>query len=106
MTSTQPASVPVPVALSMPAPAKPPLASQTSFYKRPLPETCIAFGSPEGKQLFATALREGNLESYFVLAPQAVTQNEPAYCALGTLVQILNSLEVDPMRRWKSGWRW
>lgn len=88
------------------APSKPPLASQTSFYKRPLPESCIAFGSPEGKQLFATALKEGNLESYFVLAPQAVTQNEPAYCALGTLVQILNSLEVDPMRRWKSGWRW
>lgn len=35
-----------------------------------------------------------------------VTQNEPAYCALGTLVQILNSLEVDPQRKWKGGWRW
>lgn len=93
----------------MAAPAAPqpaPLASQTSFYKRPLPASCTAFASPEGKELFATALREGNLEAYFVLAPQAVTQNEPAYCALGTLVQILNSLEVDPMRRWKSGWRW
>ncbi|BGP27666.1 hypothetical protein JCM10295v2_006640 [Rhodotorula toruloides] len=82
------------------------LASQTSFYKRPLPETCIAFNSPEGKRLFAKALAEGNMESYFLLAPQMVTQNEPAYCALGTLVQILNSLEVDPQRKWKGGWRW
>ncbi|BGP11398.1 hypothetical protein JCM10049v2_007303 [Rhodotorula toruloides] len=82
------------------------LASQTSFYKRPLPETCIAFNSPEGKRLFAKALAEGNMESFFLLAPQMVTQNEPAYCALGTLVQILNSLEVDPQRKWKGGWRW
>ncbi|BGP35371.1 hypothetical protein JCM10296v2_007207 [Rhodotorula toruloides] len=82
------------------------LASQTSFYKRPLPEMCIAFNSPEGKRLFAKALAEGNMESYFLLAPQMVTQNEPAYCALGTLVQILNSLEVDPQRKWKGGWRW
>ncbi|GAA5850427.1 hypothetical protein JCM9279_001412 [Rhodotorula babjevae] len=86
--------------------AAPPLVPQRSFYKRPLPPSCTAFASPEGKQLFAKALAAGTMESYFTLAPQMVTQNEPAYCALGTLVQILNSLGVDPQRRWKSGWRW
>ncbi|GAA5908531.1 hypothetical protein JCM8208_002656 [Rhodotorula glutinis] len=86
--------------------AAPPLVPQRSFYKRPLPPTCTAFASPEGKALFAKAFAEGHMESYFVLAPQMVTQNEPAFCALGTLVQILNGLGVDPQRRWKSGWRW
>ncbi|GAA6048688.1 hypothetical protein JCM3770_002022 [Rhodotorula araucariae] len=86
--------------------AAPPLVPQRTFYKRPLPASCTAFASPEGKALFAKALAEGNMESYFLMAPQMVTQNEPAFCALGTLVQILNSLEVDPQRRWKSGWRW
>ncbi|TNY20379.1 glutathione gamma-glutamylcysteinyltransferase [Rhodotorula diobovata] len=83
-----------------------PLVPQRTFFKRPLPTSCTAFASPEGKALFAKALAEGNLESYFTLAPQMVTQNEPAFCALGTLVQILNALGVDPQRRWKSGWRW
>lgn len=39
---------------------------------------------------------------------QFLTQNEPAFCALGTLCMILNTLGVDPQRQWKSGapWRW
>ncbi|GAA5970588.1 hypothetical protein JCM21900_005821 [Sporobolomyces salmonicolor] len=82
------------------------LASQSSFYKRPLPPSCIAFNSTEGKRIFARAMREGNLESYFLLSGQMITQNEPAYCALGTLVMVLNAYEVDPQRKWKGPWRW
>ncbi|GJN94381.1 hypothetical protein Rhopal_007461-T1 [Rhodotorula paludigena] len=68
----------------------PKLVAQRTFYKRPLPPSCIAFTSKEGKRLFAKALAEDNLESYFLLAPQ----------------MILNSFEVDPQRKWKGGWRW
>jgi glutathione gamma-glutamylcysteinyltransferase len=76
-----------------------------SFYKRPLPASCTAFHSPEGKALFKTALLEGFLECYFTLASSLETQSEPAYCALATLSVCLNALEVDPMRHWKSAWR-
>ncbi|GAA5865539.1 hypothetical protein JCM1840_001436 [Sporobolomyces johnsonii] len=82
------------------------LAAQSSFYKRPLPPSCIAFNSKDGKRIFARAMTEGNLESYFLLSGQMITQNEPAYCALGTLVMVLNAYEVDPQRKWKGPWRW
>ncbi|GAA5906077.1 phytochelatin synthase family protein [Sporobolomyces salmoneus] len=84
--------------------AAPSLASKT-FYKRPLPDSCIAFNSPPGRQIFAQALSEGNLDSYFLLSQHFLTQNEPAYCALGTLAMILNALEMDPQRVWKGSWR-
>ncbi|GAA5958325.1 hypothetical protein JCM3765_004792 [Sporobolomyces pararoseus] len=84
--------------------AAPSLASK-SFYKRPLPSSCIAFNSTEGRQIFANALREDNLNSYFLLSQHFLTQNEPAYCALGTLAMILNALEMDPQRVWKGPWR-
>ncbi|ORY05327.1 Phytochelatin-domain-containing protein [Basidiobolus meristosporus CBS 931.73] len=79
---------------------------QYSFYKRPLPENLVAFASPEGKALFKETLNEGNLESYFALIQQFDTQNDPAFCALGSLTMVLNTLEVDPKRQWKGVWRW
>ena len=115
------------------------LAWRLNISQRPLPPSCIAFTSTEGKGLFANALKEGNMESYFPLAShvshelpkwrtlrprpldiplpaltpssplnalQMLTQNEPAYCALGTLATILNALEVDPQRVWKGPWRY
>ena len=85
--------------------ATPSLASKT-FYKRPLPATCIAFNSPEGRRIFANALEEEHLDSYFLLSQHFLTQNEPAYCALGTLAMILNSLEMDPQRVFKGPWRY
>jgi glutathione gamma-glutamylcysteinyltransferase len=77
-----------------------------SFYKRPLPASCISFDSPEGKNLFKAALLEGFLEGYFKLSQSFETQDEPAYCALGTLSMILNALEVDPLRSWRGAWRY
>jgi len=46
------------------------------------------------------------METYFVLASQFSTQEEPAFCGLTTLVMVLNALEVDPKKIWKSPWRW
>ncbi len=77
-----------------------------SFYKRPLPPGCIAFSSEEGRAVFREALARGTMEGFFALAEQFHTQAEPAFCGLGTLVMVLNALEIDPGRTWKGPWRW
>lgn len=77
-----------------------------SFYKRTLPNHLIALSSPRGRELFLQSLSSHNAQSYFPLSEQFLTQSEPAYCGLSTLVMVLNSLSVDPNVRWKSGWRW
>lgn len=76
-----------------PAPAPAPPTTSTpkkSFYRRPLPDGCIDFASQTGKQIFKEALGEGGMEVYFSLAAQFHTQEEPAYCGLGTLSMVLN----------------
>lgn len=69
-------------------------AEETVFYKRTLPDTCIALNSVKGKKLFQESLLSGNANIYFRLAEQFRTQAEPAYCGLATLVMVLNALEV------------
>ncbi|KAL3995159.1 Phytochelatin synthase family protein [Acanthocheilonema viteae] len=76
-----------------------------NFYRRKLPPSCINFASPEGKKLFIESLVKGHANIYFRLASHFLTQNEPSYCGLSTLVMVLNALEVDPGRVWKSPWR-
>nr|CAH8832843.1 unnamed protein product [Trichobilharzia regenti] len=76
------------------------------FYRRPLPRHCISFSSPEGKRIFREALLSGHMETYFCLASQFCTQEEPSYCGLASLVMVLNALGLDPGRVWKSPWRW
>jgi Phytochelatin synthase len=82
----------------------PPAAS--TFYRRPLPSSCIAFSSTQGRELFKQAMLQGYLEAYWSLAEQYHTQDEPAYCGLSTLSMVLNALEIDPGRLWKGNWRW
>ena len=77
-----------------------------SFYKRNLPQNLIAFTSAEGKRRFAHALQTNHAESYFPLSEQFLTQMDPAYCGVSTLVLILNALAMDPNVRWRGGWRW
>jgi len=78
-----------------------------SFYRRSLPSPpAIAFASKVGRVVFREALLDGGMESYFPLAEQFRTQNDPAYCGLGTLVMVLNALAIDPGKLWKGGWRW
>jgi len=83
-----------------------PSATDTSFYRRPLPPTLVPFASDEGRALFREALAEGHMEGWFALAEQFHTQADPAFCGLGTLVVALNALGVDPGRLWKGPWRW
>jgi glutathione gamma-glutamylcysteinyltransferase len=72
-----------------------------TFYKRELPPTCISFDSSEGKRLFRVALDEDNMETYFPLSMQYLTQSEPAFCGVSSLCMVLNALNVDPCRKWK-----
>jgi len=76
------------------------------FYQRSLPSAQVPFSSFQGRQLFQEALLGGTLESYFFLAEQFRTQDEPTFCGLSTLAMVLNSLRIDPMRTWKGVWRW
>jgi len=76
------------------------------FYQRSLPSTQVPFSSSEGRRLFQEALLGGTLETYFFLAEQFRTQDEPTFCGLSTLAMVLNSLRIDPMRTWKGVWRW
>ena len=77
-----------------------------TFFRRELPDTCIAFSSPKGRSLFASALAKGGLRSFFSLMEQHTTQPEPAYCGMSTLVVALNAFAVDPKQTFKGPWRW
>jgi glutathione gamma-glutamylcysteinyltransferase len=79
---------------------------QRTLYMRPLPFTLQALDSKAGRCLFAEALLDGTMASYFRLAQQFHTQSDPAYCGLGSLVCALNALGIDPARPWKGPWRW
>jgi len=83
-----------------------PAERQLSFYQRKLPETCVAFASPEGKKIFKSALQHDGLKSFYNLIEQHHTQTEPAFCGVSTLVLVLNALAVDPGQNWKGPWRW
>ena len=79
---------------------------KVSLFRRPLPSPpAYAFSSDVGKTYFASAMRQGFCQSYFSLAENFRTQDEPAYCGLSTLVMALNALRVDPGRPWKGPWR-
>lgn len=77
-----------------------------TFYKRELPAHLIDFSSEEGRRLLRSSLDAGTAESFFALIANFHTQAEPSWCGLGTLVTVLNALEIDPHRTWKGPWRW
>ena len=79
---------------------------KNTFYRRSLPDTCVAFSSKLGRKNFESAMRHRGLKSYFHLMEQYTTQSEPAYCGISTLVIALNALAVDPRQIWKGSWRW
>ncbi|GAX21495.1 glutathione gamma-glutamylcysteinyltransferase [Fistulifera solaris] len=79
---------------------------QRTFYQRPLPTSCTAFSSEQGKLFFRSALEHNGLKSFYSLIEQYSTQTEPAFCGLATLVVSLNALAVDPRQVWKGPWRW
>jgi len=75
-------------------------------YKTKLPEVMIEFSSAEGKKIFIEALSQGNLESYFTLSEQLITQPDLTSCGTSSLTMVLNTLQIDPGKQWKGVWRW
>jgi len=76
-----------------------------TFHRRPLPVDLVDFGSDTGRAWLAEALGAGTAQSFFALVAHLHTQAEPAWCGFGTLVTVLNALEIDPGRTWKGQWR-
>ena len=77
-----------------------------TFHRRVLHPPAIQFSSIQGRSIFKQALAEGGMELYFSLAEVYETQGAPAYCGLGSLSMVLNSLLLDPGRVWQGVWRW
>jgi glutathione gamma-glutamylcysteinyltransferase len=76
-----------------------------TFHRRPLPADLVDFNSDTGRAWLGEALSEGTAQSFFPLVAHLHTQAEPAWCGFGTLVTVLNALEIDPGRTWKGQWR-
>ena len=76
------------------------------FHRRRLAPPAIAMSSAAGRELHKEAWIEGGMTGFLRLIEAFHTQNEPAFCGLGTLVNVLNALEVDPGEVWKGAWRW
>ncbi|HNN95363.1 MAG TPA: phytochelatin synthase family protein [Pseudomonadota bacterium] len=72
-----------------------------SFHRRLLPKALIALHGIAGRRLVREALRASDLDGYFPLAESFHTQADPAFCALATLVIVLNSLDIDSGRLWR-----
>ena len=81
-------------------------ANTRSFYRRQLPSTCISLSSEKGQSLFRSAMESGGTKCFFPLTEHFLTQSEPSYCGISTLVMTLNALSVDPRITWKGSWRW
>lgn len=80
-------------------------AAPSTFHRRPLPAQLVDFSAPRGRVLLTEALAAGTAEAFFPLVAHLHTQAEPAWCGLGTLVTVLNALQIDPGRAWKGPWR-
>ena len=76
-------------------------------YKKQLDKNlCTPFNSPEGRLIFKRSICTKYMNVYFVLSQHLHTQSECNLCGSGSLVVVLNSLEVDPRRMWQYPWRW
>lgn len=77
------------------------------FYMRELPTPpCVDMRSSTGQAMVRQALDALTAVPFFHVISQFRTQDQPAFCGLGTLVMALNALEIDPGRTWKGVWRW
>ena len=74
--------------------------NETNFQVK-LPSQLISLNSIAGKNLFKQSILDGRAEIFFQLSGNFSSQSEPAYCGLVSLSMVLNSLNVDPLKRWK-----
>ena len=81
------------------------MASQ-SFHGEALPTGLIDYRSNESKTRLCRALTNGTAVPYLALSSCFSFQSETRFCGLSTLAILLNALQIDPQRVWKTPWRW
>lgn len=85
----------------------PPLPEpQYSVRRRVLPDNLVALNSPVGRRWLIEAMTRESAAPYIILTEHFCNQSDPAFCGVTTLLIVLNALAIDPMVRWKGGWRY
>jgi len=85
-----------------PAPPKKKIdLSKISVYKRISNNLGIPFQSSKSQIFLKESIEEGNSVAFFDLMDQFQTQSDPTFCGPTTLIVILNSLGLDPNKKWK-----
>ena len=77
-----------------------------TFYGCPLPKNLLDYRSSESRTRLFRTLQTGYAVPFLSLSSCYNTQSKLTYSGLNTLAIILNSLQIDPRRKWKSIWRW
>ena len=77
-----------------------------SFYGCPLPQNLLDYRSSESRTRLCRTLQTGYAVPFLTLSSCYNTQSQIAFCGPGTLSIVLNALQIDPRRRWKTmtGW--
>lgn len=88
---------------TMPPPLPEP---QYSVRRRVLPAHLVALNSPVGRRWLIESMTRESAAPYIMLTEHFCNQSDPAFCGVTTLLIVLNALAVDPMVRWKGGWRY
>lgn len=89
--------------IKMPPPLPEP---KYSVHKRVLPGNLTPLNSLSGRQLLKEALASPHAESYWRLVEHFINQSDPAYCGVTSLCMALNAMSIDPLVRWRGGWRY
>ena len=73
-----------------------------SLYKRnAMPTNTLFFSHSQSQNLLVESIQTGYSSSFFPLIEQLHTQSDPSYCGPSTMNIILNSLMIDPRKKWK-----
>jgi glutathione gamma-glutamylcysteinyltransferase len=87
----------------------PPLPEPSYSVRRRLLSDCpglVPLDSSQGRALLLESLVHNTAASYIPLTQHFLNQSEPAFCGVTTLTMVLNTLAIDPMIRWRGGWRY
>ncbi|XP_032241445.2 glutathione gamma-glutamylcysteinyltransferase 2 [Nematostella vectensis] len=77
-----------------------------SFYGETLPELCVDYRSTESQHRLIRSMNDGTAVPFLSISSCFNTQTDPAFCGLATLAIVLNAMQIDPQRLWKTPWRW
>ena len=72
-----------------------------TVYRRPISRLMTPLTSKRGKEIFKNAIQKGDMEVYFPISEQHVTQYKPSTCGSSSMIMTLNALGIDPGRVWK-----